>query len=407
MRTDTPGRIPAAAAAILAAILILAGLAPSVPGHAAGAGEAAAGASVHPDPSAHPAPAGRPEGRAWRLAYVEGGPFPDYPLILRALMLDLQARGLAAPAHLPPDAETDVLWAAMADAARPGDRVIFLKDGFFSAGWDEGRRDAIRRELPRRMEERCDVDMILAFGTMAGRDVVAMNPAVPVLAASVTNAVEAGIIESVADSGRDNVVAPVAPSRYLRRALLFREIFPFRKLGVVYEDTPEGRGIAAMGELENAAWLGGFELAGCHPRPAGDGPGSVAAGIRACHGRLAADGVDAVFLTIARGLADDDVEDVIRPLTEAGIPTFAQAGASWVERGALLSLSPASLDGEGRFCGRLVGEIVGGAMPRRLNPIFEEAGTLSVNLRTATLIGWNPPLDVLASVDTFFRTIGR
>ena len=47
--------------------------------------------------------------------------------------------------------------------------------------------------------------------------------------------------------------------------------------------------------------------------------------------------------------------------------------------------------------------IIRGAKPRDLSQIFESSVSLAMNLRMATLIGWNPPLEILAAVDEFYQ----
>ena len=84
----------------------------------------------------------------------------------------------------------------------------FLPDGFYSADWDTGTRETNRTALLERIRERKDVDMLLAFGTWGGQDFADADIDIPVIVASVTNAVEAGIIPSVEDSARDNPHKP-------------------------------------------------------------------------------------------------------------------------------------------------------------------------------------------------------
>jgi len=62
---------------------------------------------------------------------------------------------------------------------------------------------------------------------------------------SVTDAVNSGIVLSAEDSGKDNVHAQLEPGRFHRQISMFHEIFRFKKLGVPFEDTPEGRKTAA------------------------------------------------------------------------------------------------------------------------------------------------------------------
>ena len=303
-----------------------------------------------------------------------------------------------------PEKSEDVsaMWEWLARNAG-GTAVRFLPDGFYSADWDTGTRETNRTALLERIRERKDVDMLLAFGTWGGQDFADADIDIPVIVASVTNAVEAGIIPSVEDSGRDNLTAPIEPDRFKHQVMLFHDIFRFKKLGIAYEDTPSGRGSIALNEIESAARELNVELLRCNDTFDVDDPALAATRLKACHARLAEQGADAVYLTYNRGMQPDTIADVLTPLAEAHIPTFSQTGESDVEHGALLSISQTNTEEEGVFNAELMAAIIRGAKPRDLSQIFESSVSLAMNLRMATLIGWNPPLEILAAVDEFYQ----
>ena len=343
--------------------------------------------------------------KVWRIAYVEGGPFVDYQKILRGVAAGLLRMGLIENGSVPlPEKSEDVsaMWEWLARNAG-GTAVRFLPDGFYSADWDTGTRETNRTALLERIRERKDVDMLLAFGTWGGQDFADADIDIPVIVASVTNAVEAGIIPSVEDSGRDNLTAPIEPDRFKHQVMLFHDIFRFKKLGIAYEDTPSGRGSIALNEIESAARELNVELLRCNDTFDVDDPALAATRLKACHARLAEQGADAVYLTYNRGMQPDTIADVLTPLAEAHIPTFSQTGESDVEHGALLSISQTNTEEEGVFNAELMAAIIRGAKPRDLSQIFESSVSLAMNLRMATLIGWNPPLEILAAVDEFYQ----
>ncbi|WP_300717913.1 ABC transporter substrate binding protein [uncultured Desulfovibrio sp.] len=348
----------------------------------------------------------RPAGdKAWRVIYVEGGPFSDYQRIFQGLALGLEERGLIENGHvpLPSDSEeTQGMWQWLASHAG-GERIVFLPDGFYSAGWDKQQRERIRQDVLQRIRERKDVDMILAFGTWAGQDFSAQDLPVPVIVSSVTNAVDSGIIPSVSDSGRDNLVAPIEPDRFKRQVLLFHDIFAFKTLGIAYEDTPAGRGSIALNEIEDAAGELGVTLVRCTDTFDIQDANLASDRLLACHKKLAEQGVEAVYLTYNVGLQADAMRRVLQPLADARIPTFSQLGSPDVVHGALLSVAQSSITEEGRFSAGLVDAILKGARPRDLSPVFESPVSMALNLFMATLIGWNPPLEVLAAVDEFYQ----
>ena len=343
--------------------------------------------------------------KVWRVAYIEGGPFVDYQKVLRGVALGLQRMGLIRNGAVPlPENSESVsgMWEWLAHNAG-GTKVRFLTDAFYSADWDAETRAANREALLKRIREKNDIDLVLAFGTWGGQDLADADVDVPVIVASVTNAVEAGIIPSAEDSGRDNLAAPIEPDRFKHQVMLFHDIFKFKKLGIAYEDTPSGRGSIALSEIESAAQELGVELLRCNDTFDVEDPALAADRLKACHARLAKQGADAVYLTYNRGMQPDTIADVLAPLAKAHVPTFSQTGESDVAHGALLSISQANTEEEGVFNAELMDAIIRGAKPRDLSQIFESSVSLAMNLRMATLIGWNPPLEILAAVDEFYQ----
>lgn len=70
------------------------------------------------------------------------------------------------------------------------------------------------------------------FGTAAGLDMATDEHSVPTFCMSVTDAVQAGIIQSADDSGRDHVHAPIETGRYERQITVFHDVFKFKRLGI-------------------------------------------------------------------------------------------------------------------------------------------------------------------------------
>lgn len=343
----------------------------------------------------------------WRIAYIEGGPFSDYWRVLQGLTLELQARDIIKRGDVPlPSGEgnTSTMWDWLRENAG-GDQVEFLEGGVYSANWDADERQKTADALTNRLRDKKDVDVILAFGTWAGQDMGKLDTTVPVIVASVTNAKESGIISSADDSGRDNLTAAINPERFVQQVSLFYDIFRFKTLGIVYEDTPSGRDSVALGDIEKAASDLGVELVRCTDQFDIPDVKLAVPRLLACHQKLADAKVDAVYITYNTGMQPGMVDDVLAPLAAVGIPTFSQAGSHEVEQGVLLSISQASFGEEGAFSGKALAEIIKGALPRDLPQRMENPVSLSMNLRMATLIGWNPSLEILAAIDEIYRGI--
>ena len=87
------------------------------------------------------------------------------------------------------------------------------------------------------------------------------------------------------------------------------------------------------------------------------------------------------------------------------IPTFSQSGAREVSYGILASLSRAGYKYVGRFHAETIAKVFNGAMPNQLNQLYEEPPKIALNLKTAEIIGFDPPIVLLGATDEFFDDI--
>lgn len=249
-----------------------------------------------------------------------------------------------------------------------------------------------------------DIDLVLAMGTWAGQDLATDDHKVPTIVMSTSNPIAAGIINGPDDSGRPHVHARVDPSRYRRQLRLFYEIFGFKRLGVVYEDSVEGRTYAAIEDIEESAARLGFEVVSCKAPFSGIAADQAAAGVAACHRELAPK-VDAVFVTVHRGVSCEKMPDILAPLFERNLPTWSQRGSDEVRGGATMSISRADFSGIGYFHAKTIATVFNGAEPGSLPQTFEDPMKIAVNLGSAARIGYDIPFEVLSVADEIFEEI--
>lgn len=72
-----------------------------------------------------------------------------------------------------------------------------------------------------------------------------------------------GIIKDVNDHHK-NARVTTDPARFERQIKLFYDFAPFKKLGVMYEDTINGRSYAGLDQVERASKILGIEIVRCH-----------------------------------------------------------------------------------------------------------------------------------------------
>ncbi|MCR5561827.1 MAG: ABC transporter substrate-binding protein [Desulfovibrio sp.] len=339
-----------------------------------------------------------------RTVLVYEGPHIDYYDILINLSRELKALGIiskSSHAYATLNGNTEELWRWLS-ANAGGTRLTFLSDGFYSAEYTPDKRSAVTDALRTRLATRKDVDLILAFGTWAGLEMTRLDTDVPVIVCGSTDPIGAGIVPSEKDSGKDNVVAVVETDRFLRQMDLFHQIFGFRKLGVLYTDTPAGRSCSALDQIEASCAKNGVELVRCTGNFLENlDTAQIAEQMETCHRKLAHQRVDAVYLTY-NSLPAAQLPQALKPLMVAGIPLISQTGPREVQMGAMASITSYCTQ-EGRFAARLIVSLLNGAKPRNLPQRLHSPMLLAINMHSAARIGWNPSLEVLLIVDEFFQ----
>ncbi len=347
-------------------------------------------------------PKAKPDGKKWRLAYVGSGDYAEYPRTLRAVAQGLQQLGWISIPDIPDNLDAEGTWRFLAKHAK-SETLTFVEDAWVQPGnFDASLRPLVRETVSRRLKERGDVDLIIAMGTWAGQDMAALGAPVPTVVVSTSDPVAAGIVASADDSGMDNLHARVQPQRYQRQVRLFREIVPFKTLGLVYEDSPEGRTYAALPAVEQVAKEQGFEIKSCFAVSNNIEAVQAQSNALACYRQLSTE-VDAVYVTVHRGITPQNIGDIAAVLREAKVSSFAMLGSAQVRAGLLMSLAQADYSYVGLFHAETIARIFNGAQPRQLSQIWVDPPKIAVNLETARRIGFDPPVDILLAADEVYE----
>ncbi|WP_051284025.1 ABC transporter substrate-binding protein [Desulforegula conservatrix] len=336
----------------------------------------------------------------YRLAFYEGGQYPDYMIILKQTLYGLMETGWIEQSELPDfgkDHKKFWEWASENIRSR---YVEFAKNGFFAPGdFDKTLRLSTQQEFLKKADE---FDLVIAMGTWAGQDLSNNLHHTPVMLASTSDPIGAGIIKSADDSGLDHFHAKVDPDRYLRQIKIFHEIMGFKKLGVIYENSTEGRTYAAMDALEQQAKNLNFELVLCEAAFSGVDIKDAEQNVIKCSKNIVGK-VDAVYLTVHRGNTGNGFKESIKIFNENKIPSFSQLGADEVKNGALMSISQAGFKYVGQFHAMVAARILKGEKPREIGQIYISPARIALNMTTAKMIGFKPTVDILLVADEIVR----
>ena len=332
-------------------------------------------------------------GKKWRVAYYEGGPYSEYTDTMRTLVRGLIKTGWIT-AENPADVPQEMPRPYIDWLTKHGSPYLSFKpEDCYSAGWDDQKRVKVRKELLKKLKHG-GIDIVLAMGTWAGLDMANNEHTVPVMILSTSDPIKAGIIKSPTDSGFDHVTARVDPNRYLRQLRMFHRIVGFNTLGIAVEDTEDGRSYAAINEARQIAKERGFELITCNVLDLIPDKEKADSSCFKCYHELSKK-ADAVYLT-ALVCADTRTKQLADIFKNARIPSFSMAGSKWVKDGILLSISSDSgYAALSRYNADKFGKILNGTKPRDLNQIFEDPLDIAINMVTAKAIGFPMPKSIL------------
>lgn len=343
----------------------------------------------------------KPDGGKWRLGYLESGDYSEYPDTLRAIVEGLQKLGWLSVPAIPEQLNGRQMWDFLIKHAR-SDTLEFVADAWWQPGnFDPAQRPIVRETIRQRLQERHDIDLILAMGTWAGQDMVALGAPVPTVVASASDAVGSRIVASASDSGLDNLHARVQPERYQRQVQLFFDIVKFKTLGMVYEDSLEGRSYAAVPAVEQAARKDGFQMVSCTTGTNELTTAQATQNVIECYRKLSNE-VDAVYVTTHRGITAENIGEIAGILRKAKVPSFAMLDPAQVRAGLLMSLAQADYSYVGLFHAEVIARIFNGAKPRQLNQVWIDPAKIALNLDTARIIGFDPPVDILLAADEVY-----
>lgn len=323
--------------------------------------------------------------RVWKAGYLQAGDYWSY------------------------SATTTAIFDALGAMSRSNylgwqDSVVLADGARLSPGWDnkDGLKKAAKELLARN-----DLDIILSAGTGATAALIEASKEshrkIPIVAFAVTDAIASGFVISETDSGLDSFTVRLVPGWYKRMFEVFHEVVGFRKLGIMYPDTVDGRRYSNVQEAREVAAVAGFELV----EYSGIGSSESAEECQKGLDYLYAKGIDAFFIgpLLCFDWKQSDVRSLLGSMVAHDVASFAREGTPFVRSGALLGFSTSDYSGRGRFSAEQIVRILRGAKPRSLPMVDNDIPKISFNLAVAEDIGYDPPFDLLAASDEVFQTI--
>jgi ABC-type uncharacterized transport system substrate-binding protein len=298
--------------------------------------------------------------------------------------------------------ELDAIKKALAEMGWK-DKIEFPADAYFSPGREEDKKPLWSKRAEELMARK-DIDLIIAAGTDATAAILkANNGHKPIVSISASDPIKSKFVLNEKDSGVDNFTVRVAPNQYKRMFEIFHDVVGFKKLGLVYWDTENGKRYTNLDDAHLVAKERGFEVIEYKKVSESGTAADCLKGLE----ELVSKKIDAFFLPSLNCFdwKASDMKMLLDFLSEKKIPTFARNGTRDVKAGALMGFSSIDFSGRGRFVADKIVRILQGEKPRSLPMIDNAIPKISINLYVAKKIGFNPPFDILAASDELFQEI--
>lgn len=339
------------------------------------------------------APMFKPDGSPYRIAVFQSGNYWEFDEHFRGLVSGFISNGWASRnITVPEDLDIETTIKVLGNFS---DYIVFPPEYVIDLEW--GRNSSAADMFF--SDEKPDVDLIIALGGVAGMlfDSYKEYP-IPVLMEGITDPIATGVIYSPEDSGKDYVTCRIDPGQYQRQLQLFHDIVGFESLGLVYGDNNDGRLYSAVNDVELVSRRRGFSLVrntNVKEVVALDTPDLYLRALKDICTKA-----DAVYLGASTALTEYDIMDeVVKILDDAKIPSFALEGEIRVRQGVMLGISSLETEKIGLYNANKIAAIFYGASPRVLGQVLEGMPSIVFNLDTAHKLNFEVPLSILSSVD--------
>ena len=307
-------------------------------------------------------------------AYFEAGPYWEFSLLQKEITKALQQRGVAQ-------------------------YVVFPNEFHISPGWDAP--DSVYRAEARKLMDNPGIDVIISMGTEATKALLLENNGkTPIMSVDVADPAGAGIVDPATGKGAANLTIRYTKNKWFKVFALFHEALPFRRLGIMYHDSPEGLSYSNVREAREVARERGFSLVEYSLLDKAESVESCAKGVN----RLMQEDIDAFYISALNCFdwTQANPQQIFDELNKKNIKTFARDGSVHVSKGALMGLSTLDYVPLGKFYADHMAAQLGLLPP---NAQLEEAAytpKIALNLVTAQRMGMDLPLVLLISADELF-----
>ena len=249
-----------------------------------------------------------------------------------------------------------------------------------------------------------DVDLMLTIGSLAGTFLTgaADRLSYDYMVIGVADPISAGIVASTEERVNDKSFAVVDPKRIARQIEAAYEIFHFKSVGVVYEDSEAAYSYSGIGQLKDAAEKYGFEIHERHVKEAyEDDYDRYYKELKEAYSELIPE-IDMLYITTAT-IEDEKLPFLLEDVIDAGIVTVAETSESQAEYGALMHITMSDPYEEGQFVAARIFDYACGVGITDMDMVFEIAPKICLNVTTIERTKVKLPLEIYLVADKIYE----
>ena len=248
------------------------------------------------------------------------------------------------------------------------------------------------------------VDLMIAIGSLAGSFLTerASEISYDYMVMGVADPISSGMVLSRDERVNDRSFVVVDTKRITRQIEAAYEIFKFKNVGVVYEDSEAAYSYSGIGQLKEAGKKYGFRVHEVHVKEVYDDDyDRYYSEVMAAYKELIPK-IDLLYITSA-SIEDDKLPWLLEDVHDAGIITVAETSESQVEKGALMHITMSDAYEEGQFVAARILDYAYGAKITDMDMVFEIAPKICLNKTTIEKLKVRIPLDIYLIADKIYE----
>ncbi len=281
---------------------------------------------------------------------------------------------------------------------------IYPSELYISSGWDTSK-EKLLEDANKLLES--EADIVIAAGTSASSALIEMNlqrkknklATKPILAIALADPIAAKFMKADGSSIYDFFTTEVSPEKWQSMYKVFHNIVDFKKLGIMFPDSEEGRIYGATDDAHRVAKEEGFEI--IEAKIFDESTKSCEKGIKELHKK----GADALFISplVCFDWSTQNPTALLDLIHNYNMPTFARDGSLFVQGGALMGFATWDFSSSAKTNAMAIEDIMYGAKPSDIKMTVVHEPKIAINLEVAKKLNFVFPFSLLLSADEIFE----